>query len=655
MDIQQFKLKYIEDATDLLNNLDNDLVNFEKHDDDKEFIEQIFRVMHTLKGTSSMYGFDKIAEITHDLENIFNLVRETKLDVTQDVFDLTLASVDHIRNLLNDEMLTDPVNIEKHGELTIIIHQILDEAGVKRFVQKKKPKVEEIKIRTWQILYSPDEEMVGRAINTLYTLRDLFSLGTYKIQAPDLSQSFTFWSIFLVTDKKLEDIEDALMFISDYCKIQLIADFDIFKEDALKKRDAEIYDQETIMSVALKEEPIHISLDKKDIKAEFTKVTKFTTNRINVDSTKLDTLMYLVSELVTTKSELMLSIENDDHDKIFETAEKIEKLSKLFRDNALSIRLVSMQEMLMRFNRLIRDLSHSLGKKVEFETMGEDTELDKKIIDTIAEPIMHLIRNCIDHGIETTAERINANKKETGIVKFFAYKSGNFVFIQISDDGKGIDTEKVRHKAIDKGIFTEHEQRTNQEIWSCIFLPGFSTAEALTQVSGRGVGMDVVKRKIEELRGEISIDSEKGLGTSFTIKLQQTIAIIDTLLVRCHNSKFAIPIEDIENCEMIDAEILDANQNNQLIYSNELIPYINLRYEFLLAGSKPEKWRSIVIQKHSKRFAIIADEIIGEYQAVIKPLDKSFSGQKFLSGASILGDGSIALLIDTEKLKALMH
>jgi two-component system chemotaxis sensor kinase CheA len=364
--------------------------------------------------------------------------------------------------------------------------------------------------------------------------------------------------------------------------------------------------------------------------------------------------MHLVTELVTTKSELLLSIQKQSSEKILESAEKIDKLSKLFSENALSIRLVPLQEMLLKYQRLIRDLSNQLGKKVNFSIKGEDTELDKNIVDVIAEPIMHLIRNCIDHGLETPEKRKESNKEETGTVIFNAFESGNNVFIQVGDDGVGIDTDYVYRKAVDQNFIQAGTQLNEKEIFELIFLPGFSTAQSLTEVSGRGVGMDIVRKKIQEIRGEVIVESTRGKGTIFTIKLQQTISIIDTLLIVSDKSVYAIPIEDVESCDLEEHNQIFKRKSKLIEYNKELIPFIYLREKFSSDTPIPEKEKLIYINKQNKRYAIIADEIIGQHQAVIKPLNNSFNNINFLSGASILGDGTIALLLDTDKLKDLV-
>lgn len=652
MDLLQFKIKYIEDAAGLLDRLDDDLIDLEKNPQDQEYIERVFRVMHTLKGTSGMYGFDHISELTHELENIFNLVRDKALLVTTDLFNLTLASGDHIRKLLKDEALEDEQNRKVHEQLKNEIKKIIVSSGNMPVETStiRQNNLSEEKTRTWQILFTPSDEIVHRSINILYTFSDLLAMGEYKIRNPSEGSDSTFWSIFLVTDRSLDDIEDVLVFVMDYCRVQLIADFDIFKEDELANR------QKVVEDASEQDEHFDAELlggvqeaDHKQLLPE-----KIVSSRIFVEASKLDHLMFLVSELVTTKSELLLSIETGLHEKTIQAAHKIDKLSKLFRDNALDIRLISMAEITMRFKRLVRDLAVALGKKVEFEIHGDDVELDKNIIDSIGEPIMHLIRNCVDHGIEAPEERSLLGKSDVGLISFSAYKSGNFVFIKIVDDGRGIDKQKVIRKAVEKGLVGDNVQMTDEEVFGLIFLPGFSTSENISQISGRGVGMDIVRRRLQEIRGEISIESEEGKGTAFTLKLQQTISIIDTLLVRSGRSRFAIPLEEVENCQ-IQADPHQLNrQNKQISYKGELIPFVSLRDEFGYGSDFHEKQRILVINKYDKRFAIVVDSIIGEYQAVVKPVGRMFADVEFVSGASILGDGSIALLLDNDKLKKLI-
>jgi two-component system, chemotaxis family, sensor kinase CheA len=659
MDISHLKQKFIDEANELLSGLDNDLLALEKNPESKPHIDQVFRTMHTIKGSSGMYGLDKITEITHELETLYDLVRDQKLSVTKQLIDITFSTADHIRNILMDENLSSQENVTNHALVKEALTQFHQNSGItKPDKNEVVTKPRNTGIVTWQILFYPEESLIFRGVNLSIIIDDLNSLGNCKIHSNYEDDNIIFWSFFLATDKGREAIEDALLFIFDNCKITKIADFDIFDQQELQRKNQENEELEASYT-----EQTHVpEVSTIDLKinttqadnSEIKKNAFQNSNRIHVDASKLDTLMYLVTELVTTKSELLLAIQKQSETRILETAEKIEKLSNLFSENALSIRLVPLQEMLLKYQRLIRDLSNQLGKKVNFVLKGEDTELDKNIVDIIGEPIMHLIRNCIDHGIEMPDKRLENGKQETGTVFFRAFESGNNVFIQIGDDGRGIDPDYIYRKAIDQGFIQPGTVLSKKEIFDLIFLPGFSTAQSLSEVSGRGVGMDIVLKKIHEIRGEVSIESTRGDGTTFTIKLQQTISIIDTLLIMADQSVYAIPIEDIESCNLEDHDTIFNRQSKLINYNDELIPLLCLREKFSSQTDYPEKEKLIVINKQGKKYAIVADEIIGQHQAVIKPLGETFKTINFLSGASILGDGSIALLIDTEKLKDLL-
>lgn len=656
MDLSQFKQKFVHEAGDLLANLDNILLQLEKEPLNKSFNEEAFRIMHTIKGTSGMYGFEYIVEITHELETLFDLIRTEQMEVSPSLIEVSFAAADHIRNLLH----------ENNSEETIRNHTTIKE-NINRVKASSihSENLKEVTIQkssntgtsTWNILFYPNDELIRRCINLVYTFQDLFALGSYKIHSSPYSQSNTeVWNIFLITDKTYEDIESVLLFVSDYCKIVKVADFNIFEPAAITQRDEEVRRIEENQSKIFQSQPkrkvseitqeVLLNMNGNNKKQLLAK-----SNLISVDAKKLDLLMYLVSELVTTKSELLLSLQQNNEEKAMGAAEKIDNLSKLFSNNALDIRLVSMNDLINRFKRLIRDLAKQLDKNIDFITQGEDTELDKSIIDVIGEPIMHLIRNCIDHGIESPEKRLERNKSECGIIRFEANKAGNYVYITISDDGNGIDSAYIYQKAVDKGFISAGTQLSEKEILELIFLPGFSTAQLVSDISGRGMGMDIVLKKIQEIRGEISIHSQLGVGTTFTIKIQQTISIIDTLLISSAGITYAVPIEDIEACELQNNGKMISRQSNLIVYNNKLIPFLNLRQAFTEQTSVGDREKLVIINRQNKHYAIVADKIIGEYQAVIKPLGKTFQDIKFISGASILGDGGIALLLDTEKLR----
>lgn len=666
LDLSKFKQKFIDEANTLLTNLDNTLLELEKAPDNVQYINEAFRAMHTIKGASGMYGFEKIMEITHEVESLFDIFRQNKENVPQALIEITFSISDHIRALLEDEAVAKPENIENHTRLVDRINDIkyklnatLEDVKIQTNTQKEE---NTIKVpATWNILFYPHEEINKRAINLVYTFQDLFQLGDYKINTEPLkSNGQEFWSIFLITSESYDEIESALMFVMDFCKINKVADFNIFEPSELEKRDKKIFEfieKSTVIEKLVKPDVKTVSELIQPVSQEKPVETpihlpKQVTSTINVDASKLDILMYLVSELVTTRSELKNALLKNNIEKANDASDKIEKLTKSLSDNALSIRLVSLQDMLSRFKRLIRDLSKQLEKPIEFVTIGEDTELDKNIIDNIGEPIMHLIRNCIDHGIESPEKRIESGKDEMGIIKFEALKQGNYVYINISDDGKGIDTNYIYNKAIEKGFISKGANLTEKQILDLIFLPGFSTAQSLSNVSGRGVGMDIVLRKIHEIRGEISIHSTISVGTTFTLKLQQSVSIVETLLVKASGYTYAIPIEDIEACILEESEQFVNSKTKQIGYNDDLIPYIDLRNNSNTnhLNNREINEKLIIIKRQTKTYAIIADKIIGEFQAVIKPLGQAFSNVKFLSGASLLGDGGIALLVDTDKL-----
>lgn len=667
MDINDLKIfieKFKDDSNTLLNDLEEKLLELEKRPQDTDLIEAVFRAMHTLKGVGAMYGFNAISEYTHLLEGIYDKIREGMLELSKDIFNVTLTSLDHIRNLLNDQELTSAPVIAQHKILISAIEQIMAEKNqhLAKFsaIAGKTQKKKKTAINSWYIQFCCSEELIYRCINIVYLFQDLAKLGTYKmskLSAPVMADNGNYeetWGIILSTGASADDIEEIFMFITDFVKIIKAADRNLLDPNILEELSNTVAEKDSILEIAEKlannaEEKMKPQLKLQE-QNEIPQKQLNHISRISVRSDKLDKLMFLVSELFTTKSELQIASNKGEMAQVRTVVEKIEKLAGQFRNNALSIRLVPLKELTLKFKRLIRDLSQQLDKKIDFDIQGDDTELDKNLVDNLADPFMHIIRNCIDHGIENPEQRLKKGKTESGTIRFSAFQSGNYIFIQISDDGNGIDIDYIRHKAIEKGFIQANTQLSEQELLELIFLPGFSTAESLTQISGRGVGMDVVKRSITELRGSVEIETEKGKGTSFTIKLQQTISIMDTLLIKAQNTYFTIILEEVEVCALENHQALFSRNNSHWQLGNELIPFVYLREAFKLKGAPPSSEKVVVVRKQNKRFAIVADDIIGQYQAVLKPVGQIFKNQEFISGASVMGDGRIALMLDTNKL-----
>ncbi|MBK8806598.1 MAG: chemotaxis protein CheA [Bacteroidales bacterium] len=677
--MDQFRDKFLNEAQELLTKIENSLIELEAHPENIENIHEVFRAMHTLKGTSVMFGFDRIGELTHFTESIFDKIREGETDLSRDIVEFTLESVDHIRNLLKDQAFENEANKINQDRLLRVIQQILkynDPNKGKEIKIKKETKIESELVRTFYVAFEPDEKMLDRGISILSLFSELARLGTYKVvNLTSYNEAETqreVWGIYLATSKPADSILDVFIFVEENVKIVKISESNILDQKVFAQHMEMIEKAQADAVVDLLTEKINqpqadeiepatiemipeTSLKSKIQKSAAALVPEFAekveaNSRIQVDSGKLDVLMYLVSELVTTKARLRLIEQSRDYTQLAAVVEKVEDLSKQFRDNVLEIRLVPVLDMLVPFKRLIRDVSKKLNKKINFMTAGVDTELDKNIIDKLGDPLMHLIRNSIDHGIECPEDRLACGKPEEGMIKLSSYYSGSNVIIKIEDDGKGIDPEKIRSKAIEKGLIDEQAVLSKRELLELIFQPGFSTALEVTDVSGRGVGMDVVKRVITEVRGEVFVDSEIGAGTTIIIKLRQTISITDSLLVKVENTHFLIPLSDIHLCDQkTRAEIFSTN-NRRVEVSGNLIPFIALRDQFHTGGQHPDKEKLVIVQQDDKKIALVVDKIIGEHQAVLKPLGDIFKNQEYLSGASVLGDGNLALMLDTNLL-----
>jgi len=615
---------------------------------------------------------------------LYAYIRDEDILLSNELADTTLASLDHLRNLLDDFDCQNPqnrVNQQKLLEHIITISASFGVTNTPEQTEKKKDIVSEPQhsIASYYIMLQPDESFIFRGINLVNIFCELSALGQFQIVKHQFA-SFpgvencddNAWGIYLVTSASIMDIEDVFLFIDDNIKIIKLNDLNIFDSEQLIQSElndehtdrlfesTQIVDEDTIITDFFANDEDKKTVEPTaytksvvanlNITADANNDNKFVATRIAVDADKLDKLIFLVSELVTTNEQLGIANKSRNQAHLDNAVEKIGKLAKLFRDNALSLRLIPIDDLVVRFQRLIRDLSHSLNKEILFLTEGTDTELDKSIIDILAEPLMHIIRNSIDHGIETPENRVACGKQREGVIKLKAFYSGNNVYIRISDDGTGIDTDKIRAKAIEMGIIASDAKLNQKEIYDLIFLPGFSTAESLTQVSGRGVGMDVVRKKIADVRGDVFLESKVGVGTTFTIKLQQTVSIIDSLLLKAKDTHFLIPLSEIEKCDQQNHDDIFFNQNKLILFEQSMIPFIHLRTTFHIEGNCPGIEKIVIINKNDVRIAIVADRIVGEHQAVLKPLSKLLKKQDFLMGASLLGDGNMALMLDTAKL-----
>jgi len=689
--IDKHKEAFREEAYELLTELERSLLELEESPDNMELIGTIFRALHTIKGSGSMFGFDRIAGFTHEVETAFDLVRNGELTVTNELIDLTLSSRDHIKKMLD---LPEEHDDLAGKEILSSLKRLLpgkqhDKAAA--VSSEKTGSLSETNSNnlTYRIQFRPNTDIFTKGINPLLLLDDLHTLGTCKVVAYydsipllddiDPEACYTYWDIILTTDKGTNAIKDVFIFIEDDCKlvIDIIDDGEKLNEEISNRKIGEILiergfvTKEDLDKVLSQQKRIGQMLvesdivDSRKIEAALTeqqhikeikqkdqqKEQADTASSIRVASDKLDNLVNLVGEMVTVQARLsQLSAYKNDPD-LLSIAEEVERLTGELRDQTMSIRMLPIGTTFSKFKRLVRDLSKELGKEIELSTEGAETELDKTVIEKLNDPMVHLIRNCIDHGIETPEVRINIGKPAQGMLHLSAKHSGAYVLIEIVDDGAGLDADVIRSKAVEKGMITPDAELTEKEIYSLILAPGFSTAKTVTNVSGRGVGMDVVKRAIDNLRGSIGITSQKGIGTTITLKLPLTLAIIEGLLVQIGKEYFVLPLSVVEECvELTREDIANAHGRHLANVRGQIVPYIRLREQFIIHGELPEIEQIVIVGVEGHRVGFVVDEVIGEHQTVIKTLGRVYKGIEGISGATILGDGTVALILDIQKL-----
>ena len=665
--IDKFKAKFVEEAQDNVRDLEEALLLLEDDLGNSDIIERIFRAMHSLKGGGAMFGFNDLSDFTHHLETIFDLIRNDKLQVDQDIISLTFNSIDHIKFLLSIGNLESEEDRKEQADLIKKISKYTSASQPQTGSEiegVEEPEVVNDGSKTYLISLIPDADILKNGTNPLFLLDDLHALGegvtlSFCNDVPELDDldpvtNYCSWQTVLSTQESLNEIKDVFIFVEDECKIDIteISPNNVLSHPKLK---------ELIAEAVLQQKPV----DKDEVlKIEFAgqgennassskKKNIFKDHKISsirVASNKIDDLVNLVSEMVTIQAQLSLYAEKNGDPAIVALSENIQKLSRQLRDNAFEISLIPIQNELMRFQRLVRDLSKDMNKEIDFIIEGGEIELDKNIIENLTDPLLHILRNSVDHGIEPPEERIKAGKSPKGTIVFKAYYSGANVIIKIQDDGKGIDPEVIRKKAVERGLISTEIELTKKEILDLVFLSGFTTRSEVSDISGRGVGMDVVKRKINSIRGEVSIESEIGQGTILTLEIPLTLSIIDGLLVTVADNQYVIPISNIEKIYSIEDVKLSSSFNNIAVIDDQQYSYLNLREIFEEKDVSSDHSQLILVKYEDKRVGVIVDNVIGEYQTVVKPLGRFLKKLENISGASIMGDGTISLVIDTNRL-----
>lgn len=684
--MEQAIATYREEAAELLTELETSLLELEETPDDNDLINRVFRAMHTIKGSGAMFGFDEIAAFTHQVETVFDMVRNGKMAVTKRLLDLTLQSRDHISALLAG----GEVDKAHEEEIITALKQLVPaaEGRVPTPVQpqtKDEPESASPDEKTWRIRFRPSREILLCGTNPISLLNELRELGSCRIVAqydeiPLLDQlnpehCYLYWDIILTGTRGEDAIKDVFIFVEDDCdiKIELIdSGSDIDRESGYKKLGDILVERGDLSPVEMQKiltmqkrfgeilvEQGLVTPDKvQSALVEQQQVKSIRQERsatsaqegaasIRVPAEKLDQLINLVGELVTVQAHLSQVSLAGGESSYIAISEEVERLTNELRDTALNIRMLPIGTTFSKFKRLVRDLSQELGKEIDMETFGAETELDKTVIERLNDPLVHIIRNSIDHGIETPEARRNAGKPSKGTVTLGAEHSGDSVLMTIRDDGAGLNKERIKAKAIERGLIAANAELSDREIYSQIFAPGFSTAEKVTSVSGRGVGMDVVKRGIDALRGTIEVDSVEGTGTVITLKIPLTLAIIDSLLVKIGVSYYVLPLAAVEECvELTREDVKNSHGRSLANVRGVIIPYISLRDQFKIRDDRPEIEQIVIADIRGTKVGFVVDHVVGEHQTVIKSLGRLYKDVKGVSGATILGDGTVALILD---------
>ena len=680
---------FCDEARELVEELTAVLLELEDTPDDLELVGRAFRALHTIKGSGAMFGFDELAGFVHDIETAFDHVRNGSVHVTRKLIDITLASSDLIRAMIEPG---GGVDRETKDTLTAAFLEIVPpdtpepcNGGVSANAEEALPK-EKHKTVTYRIRFAPARDIFLTGTNPILLLNELRELGHCSVAAQtedvphpdrlDPEQCYLSWDIVLTTDCGVEAIKDVFIFVEDSCdlRIETVGETDGGPADAAGMRLGEILvdrgditpeilaraldQQKRIGEVlvergAVRQESVESALvEQEHVKTvSARRRSEESASSIRVAADKVDTLVDLAGEMVTLQARLSQTAAAVNHTELSLIAEDFERLTAELRDNTMSIRMLPIGTTFGRFKRVVRDLAGELGKQVQLETRGGDTELDKTVIERLTDPLMHLIRNSIDHGIEQPEAREAAGKPRTGTVCLSAGHSGAYVVIQIADDGAGLDRKAIIEKAAEKGLVSREDELTDREVYELIFSPGFSTSGRVTGISGRGVGMDVVRQNISCLRGTIDISSLPGRGTTITLQIPLTLAIIDGLLVKIRNGFYVLPLSVVRECVELTAAGRQKMHGKHLAdVRGELVPYIYLREQFGISGTGPAIEQIVVCEIEGRNVGFVVDHVVGGHQTVIKNLGNMYRDIEGLSGATILGDGTVALILDPLRL-----
>lgn len=681
MDTNQYLEVFIDESNEHLQSCSESLLVLEQNPENIEIVNDIFRNAHTLKGMSATMGFEDIADLTHKMENVLDAIRNHKIQVTAELLDVVFESVDHLEEMVSDisnggdgkkdvtqtveklKRLESGESIENIETVVTAPTEIVSEVAESKlifddFEQTVLEQSMEQGFSAYEINISLREDCLLKAARVYMVFEILEKLGeviksTPTVEKLEEEKFDTDFSVAFVTKENQDDLKQKLMKVSevDVVNVQPVQLKKMeMPGDVVEAKAEEVAEVETPKPAPTKAAS--------SAKTEAPKAVKNNnsskTIRVNIE--RLDILMNLFEELVIDRGRLQSISMELNHNELNDTVERMTRVSGDLQNIILNMRMVPVETVFNRFPKMVRQLSRDLKKKINLEIIGAETELDRTVIDEIGDPLVHLIRNALDHGVESPEERLAAGKPETGSVELRAYHSGNHVFIEIEDDGAGIDRERVLQKAISKGVVTEEASHsmTDNQINELILASGFSTAEVISDVSGRGVGLDVVKSTIESLGGSISIESEHGKGSLFSIQLPLTLSIISVMLVEIEKEVYAVPLSSIIETSIIKrSDILNAHNQKVIDFRGKVVPLVFLDeiFEVPREGHEDDGFLSVVLVRKGDRIAgLVVDSFIGQQEIVLKSLGNYLTNVFAISGATILGNGQVALIVDCNAL-----
>jgi len=681
MDLSQYLEIFIDESKEHLQSLNESLLILEKNPLDTAVINEIFRVAHTIKGMAGTMGFSKMATLTHDMEDVLQTLRTGEIQANASIVDVLFKCLDALDGYVNDvvtqgsegEGNNDDIIkalktiIETKGQLTdttdvkdlvaATAEVVLEKTEEKELDQYEQSAVNKaikgnLNVFKLNIMFNPG--CVLKAARAFIVFQKLELVAEVIKALPPVEdiedEKFdTEITLYIVTGKDKDYIQTEIMGISEIDDVK-IENVDAAEIEEVKKDEPAVKEDK---KAEKKDEPkaVEVKEEKKADSGQNNNQAKPKTGKtVRVDIDRLDTLMNLVSELIIIKTRLEGLELGDKTSRYVEAVEYLERITTSLHDAVTKVRMVPVETVFNRFPRMIRDIARDLNKEIELTMFGEETELDRTVIDEIGDPLIHILRNSADHGIEALEERRAAGKPDEGHIYLRAYQDGNNVVIEVEDDGKGIDVEKVRSKIIERGLLNREsaENLSKEEVIDYLFKPSFSTADKVTDLSGRGVGLDVVKTKIESLSGSVEVETTYGKGSKFIIRLPLTLAIIQALLVNIGTEKYAIPLNSVQQIIDVDTDDIKLVQKKEVImYRDSVVPIVRLAKFFDAPAEEEKKQQVVVIVKKGDRlFGFIVDSLFGQQEIVIKSLGKLLAGMKYIAGATILGDGNVALILD---------